>query len=272
MQQNEPENERHQGDELSRLKHELTTLQRELAEKQRDLEKLNCLKEEFLAMASHDLRKPISCILTVADMVFDAEHSATPEQQLHIRSIKDASHKVIRQLNDLMDVAQIQSGNLHVEKHPTSLASIIALRTSKHQPAALAKQITLSAEIGPDIPPLNLDSERIDQVVDNLLENAVKSTAVGGLVTVRVQNSGANVSLAVTDTRPGVTSADAEKLFARFPAAGSRAIGGEKAVGLGLAIAKAIIEEHGGTLTVSSEPRCGVTFTVNFPLRGTSNH
>ena len=253
-------------DELSRVNNELVTVQRELARKNRELEKLNLLKDTFLAMASHDLRKPISGILTTAGLLLDPEGPSPAEQQKLISGIKDAGHKVIKQLNDFLDIAQIEAGKLRIDKHSAALAPIVAMRAAAFQPTANAKKIKLTAEIVPDIPPLPLDTDRIEQVVDNLLENAVKYTPVGGAVSLRLRKSGSKVTLSVSDTGPGIRPDQLQLLFAPFQTAGSKTTAREKSTGLGLAIVKAIVSGHGGTVAVQNEPGSGATFTVALPI------
>jgi signal transduction histidine kinase len=252
-------------DELSKLNNELVTLQRELASKNRDLEKLNRLKDTFLAMASHDLRKPISGILTLADLLFDAERPPSPSQQTHLSTLKSACNKVIRQLNDFLDIAQIETGHLRIEKRPTALGLLVAGRLRMHRDKASEKQITLVAEIPQNIPSLHLDGDRIEQVVDNLIENALKYTPTNGTVTVRLQVLDSGVTLSVADTGPGLTPEQTGMLFAPFQTAGTKTTGGEKSTGLGLAIVKAIVDEHGASISVRDVTPHGAAFTVTFP-------
>jgi signal transduction histidine kinase len=252
-------------DELSRLNNELVTLQRELAAKNRSLEKLNRLKDTFLGMASHDLRKPISGILTLTDILFDAEAPPSPQQQAYLSSIKDASRKVIRQLNDFLDIAQIESGKLHLEKSPVSLAALLSRRATSFLHAARAKQIELTTEILGDIPKLHLDPDRIEQVIDNLVENALKYTPSHGRVILRLECSSSAVILSVRDTGPGLSAEQVKILFNAFQTAGSKTTGGEKSTGLGLAIVKAILDGHNASISVQSEPTLGATFIIRFP-------
>jgi two-component system OmpR family sensor kinase len=131
---------------------------------------------------------------------------------------------------------------------------------------ARVKGIEIACESAAELPPIAIDTERIEQAVDNLLENAVKYTPKGGAVRVRLDRTESHARVSIADTGPGLDPEKAARLFAPFQTAGSKTTGGESATGLGLAIVKAIAEEHGGGVRLENRPGQGAAFVLELPL------
>lgn len=248
-------------DELSRLNNELVTTQRELARANHQLAKLNELKNHFLAMSSHDLRKPLSVILTNSELI--ASERTTEGQSESIRTIREATANIMRSLDDFIDIAQIESGQLKLDLEPVALADLVSRRIALLDPQAKAKDIVIQFHADVE-PSLNLDRRRIAQLVDNLIENAIKYSPQQSAVAVRLWNEEHEVRLSVSDQGAGISSNSVAQLFQPFKTAGSKTTGGEKSTGLGLAIVRAIAKAHGGDVWLEQQTS-GATFVLQLP-------
>jgi PAS domain S-box-containing protein len=253
---------------------ELMTVQRELARKEGDLERLNRLNAAFLRMASHDLRKPISGILMAANLLLDSETANTVETQRLVASIKDAGGQMIKRLNHILDIAQIETGTLRLEKRPSDLASFISGRLFHYKRHAETKGILFQSELGCDLPAMMVDPGRVEQIVDTLLENALKFTPAGGRVTLRLERTANSVILSVQDTGTGMSETQRASLFSPLTAAGPTTYFDGNAGGMSLRIVKALVEQHHASITVKSRSGEGTTVTVTFQLPSESrvNH
>jgi PAS domain S-box-containing protein len=240
------------------------TAQRELAAQNTQLRELDRLKDEFIALVSHELRTPLTSIRGYIDLILEDE--ALTDQQRRFLQIADRnSDRLLRLVGDLLFLAQLESGTLDLAPERVDLASVAADSVTAAQPAAEAKEIALefSAE-GPA--PLEGDPARLGQVVDNLVSNAIKFTPAGGSVIVSVGTDGPSAALEVRDSGIGIAAADHAYLFDRFfrtAEANERAIPG---TGLGLTVSKALVEAHGGTISVAGVEDGGTVFRVELPL------
>lgn len=235
-------------------------------------EQASRLKDDFLATVSHELRTPISSILLWAHL---ARSTIKDEQERNdaLDSILQSAKAQSQIVDDLLDIARGITGKLRLDPKPASLALPVRAAIESVRPSADARQVELKADIVPDLPPVKIDVDRIQQVVWNLLTNAIKFTPPGGKVTVAVSlhrdAAGAQaVRLSVADTGSGIPPEFLPHIFDRFRQAESgttRAYGG---LGLGLSIARELVQMHGGTICAQSEgPGRGTTFTVDLPLR-----
>jgi signal transduction histidine kinase len=254
-------------DELSHLNNELATTQRELAKKNAELARLNEQKNQFLGIAAHDLRNPLEVILTYSEFLLeDAAPVLGPEQTGLIHTIRSSSEFMLRLVEDLLDVTRIEAGRLELDLAPADLPAIVAANVRRNRVLAAKKGIEISLRSAGEIPPMSLDIAKIEQVLDNLIGNAVKFSPPGSPVEVRLDTEADQVVLAVRDQGPGIPADLLGKLFEPFTRAHVRGTGGEKGAGLGLAIVKRIVTGHGGEIRVESEPGHGATFQVCLPL------
>jgi signal transduction histidine kinase len=225
------------------------------------------LKDDFIATVSHELRTPLTSIVGFLEMLL--EEDAGPlndEQRGFLEIVMRSSHRLMRQVGDLLFIAQLDSAGLALQHERVELTGLV--REAVEQVAALARQreIALSLEL-PPVLLLECDRERVAQVVSNLLSNAIKFTAHGGEVTVRAQADAGAVVVEVEDTGIGIPAGERERLFQRFFRS-SRAM--QQAVpgtGLGLAISHAIVEAHGGSITAEPARVQGTVFRFTLPLR-----
>ncbi len=256
-----------QYDELTRLNNELTNLQRELAKKNVELAHLNEQKNHFLGMAAHDLRNPLGAIQMYSEFLLEeAVGDLSDEHYEFLSNIHAASQFMLRLVEDLLDIATIESGELNLNLWPTDLMALITKNVNLNKVLASRKDITLVLHAEGEFPDLLIDAAKIEQVFNNLLSNAVKFSYPGSTVDVAVTQVKDNVQIAVTDEGQGIPEEELDKLFKPFGRTTVQSTGGEKSSGLGLAIARKIVEGHGGNITVESEVGKGTTFFVSLPL------
>jgi signal transduction histidine kinase len=260
-------------------------------EQVRRLQELDRLKDELMAMVSHELRSPIGVIRAYAEMLRGApglpeEHSA------FLEVIDRKSEHLQRLVDDLLDLARLENGRMAVEVRTVWLTRLIRQAVDDHRAAAAVKDIALTAEL-PHYLHVRADPVRLRQVLDNLLSNAIKYTPGGGTVTVTAVpprdgdgdggggsggggdggggsggggNSPRMAAVTVADSGIGIPPEQYEHLFSRFFRASSARAAGIKGTGLGLAITKAIVDAHGGTVTAAPREGGGTAFTVCLPV------
>ncbi len=226
------------------------------------------LKDEFLTTLSHELRTPLSAILGWTKLLLRADASKAPEEQNRAIEIIDRNARAqVRLIDDLLDLSRVMTGKLRLDLRQVSLASIVEAAVDSAKPSADAKGIHLRAMLSSNHDIVSADSTRLQQVVWNLLTNAIKFTPKGGQVQVLVQRVNSHLELSVSDTGIGIPANYLPHVFDRFSQLDSsttRAFGG---LGLGLAICKQLVELHGGSIMAASlgEGR-GATFSVQLPL------
>jgi signal transduction histidine kinase/ActR/RegA family two-component response regulator len=232
----------------------------------RDAEANSRLKDEFLATVSHELRTPLTAILGWAQLL----RRGVPDAQIAAHALEVIERNGQAQLHlveDLLDVSRIISGKLLLDVRPVDLSSVIAAALEAARPAAESKGVELRCALDPEAGTVVGDADRLQQIVWNLVNNAVKFTPAGGRVEVRLARASSAVEIGVSDTGIGIEPQFLPHVFDRFrqaDAATTRNYGG---LGLGLAIVRQLAELHGGEVSVRSEGEGrGTTFTVRLPL------
>jgi signal transduction histidine kinase/CheY-like chemotaxis protein len=231
----------------------------------RDAQEANRAKDEFLANLSHELRTPMTAILGWAHLLQIAE--LDPEQvQLGLQTIRQSGEAQAKLIDDLLDVSRIVTGKLHLNPTAVRLSDIARGAIAAIRPAADAKRHQLEVDIRAGDAIVLGDASRLQQVFWNLLSNAVKFTPPGGIVRVRLAYHDAeNVVLTVEDTGEGIPAEFLPMVFERFRQAAT-SVRGRAGLGLGLAIAKELVEMHGGSIAASSAGRGGGSiFSVTLP-------
>jgi signal transduction histidine kinase len=260
-------------DQALELNQELNNLTRQLHQANAELRELNELKNRFIGMAAHDLRRPIGVIMTYSEFVLDeAGDRLDDEQRGFLRATLSAATGMKRLIDNFLDVSVIESGNLRLERSRSHVASILAGVWPLLRLAASRKKIELvneAHEAGDDKAPLAVDVAKVQQVLVNLLSNAIEHSKPGQRVWLRAYREETALIFSVRDEGPGITPEDQSRLFAPFARAGTRKTAGERSVGLGLAIARMVVEAHGGRIWVESEPGHGATFFVSLPTEST---
>lgn len=254
-------------EELSRVNNEMANLQRELAKKNAQLEQLNEQKNRLLGMAAHDLRNPLGVILSYSEFLeAEAADVLNVEQREFVSTIKDTSQFMLRMVNDLLDVTNIESGQLKLDRQPADLGLLIQRNLALNRVLAVKKDITIEFQPPVDGPEISFDAGKLEQVLNNLVSNAVKFSHRGTRVLVRMTCTPERVTVAVQDQGQGIPAADLPKLFKPFSRLSVRSTAGEESTGLGLAIVRRIIEGHGGRIWVESTVGQGSTFSFTLPV------
>jgi PAS domain S-box-containing protein len=238
----------------------------ELAEQNERLLELDRLKDEFVALVSHELRSPLTSIRGYLELVLDGHAGdVTEDQRQFLEVVQRGADRLLHLVGDLLFVAQVQAGALSLELAAVDLRDLATQAIEAARPAAEEKGIELVTTLNGAVPVLG-DRDRLEQLVDNLLSNAVKFTSDGGEVEIVVADNEIGALFEVRDSGIGIPQGEQERLFERFfrsTAATKRAIPG---TGLGLGIAKAIVDAHGGAIEVESAEGIGTTFRVHLPV------
>lgn len=250
--------------EKGRLTSELAERADDIERQNDELRRLNDVKNTFIGMASHDLRSPLATIQMTADLLDAADHLAPDERKMFIKDIKEQAGYMLSLVNELLDVAQIESGKLELEIDRVDLDSLIDSAILRYRLLASAKQIEVGYSRAGAIT-VDVDPTRIRQVIDNLLSNAVKYSPFASKVTVGTAVTADAVTVTVDDEGPGVAPEDRVRLFDYFEKSTAQPTGGEMSTGLGLAIARRIIDAHGGSIGVDDSPGGGARFWFELP-------
>ena len=252
----------HSKDELG----DLAKLFNETVIKLKELEEM---KEDFVSSVTHELRSPLGAITTCINMMMEK-----PEKELINRGIANLSrmkkdaYRLNRFIDNLLDVAKIERGRINLHKNSIKISQIVEEIYDSLFPLTKAKEINIKIEIDSLLPRILVDSEKIKQVVSNLISNAIKFTPQGGKIVLKATNNGEYIKISVSDTGIGISKNDISRIFNKFEQVTSarEKATGVKGTGLGLAIAKGIVEAHGGKIWVESELGKGSTFNFTLPV------
>ena len=231
------------------------------------LGRANAAKNKFLGMAAHDLRNPLASIRGLAEFLRDGTMGPlTPDQLELLDLIFQASQGMVTLVNDLLDVATIESGELKLEIAPVALAELIKKSIALNSMEAARKHTKIVFAERQSSPVLPLDAAKIRQVIDNLLSNATKYSPQGSTIRVALCSlTDGSQTITVCDEGPGIPEGERDKLFQDFGRLSVRPTGGEKSTGLGLAICRKIVESHHGTIVAENLPSRGCEFRVTIP-------
>ena len=233
------------------------------------LARADAAKNRFLGMAAHDLRNPLSSIRGLSEFLRDGVvGTLTPDQLDLVTTIHGTSQAMLEMVNDLLDVATIESGELKLTVKPHDLANLIT-RSVDLTNIEAARKNTRVVFAPPALPPvIGIDAAKMKQVIDNLLSNGVKYSPAGSTITVVMNPAHApgTLSFAVQDQGPGIPDNERDKLFKDFGRLSAQPTGGEKSTGLGLAICRKIVEAHRGTIVAENLPGRGCEFRVTLPF------
>lgn len=250
----------------ARLGQQVEDINRKLSEANSHLTELDALKDDFIAVASHQLRSPLTAIKGYLSMLVEGDYGPVPDrQQVVVEQLKRSTNEVINLINDMLSVSRINAAKLELVTQPTVLSELIRDVAGELSPLALDKHLDLELSLPETDPaPVDVDPLRMRQVILNLVDNAIKYTQVG-TVGVTLTDDREAVTISVHDTGIGIPPEDQPKLFGKFYRARnarSRIVNGS---GLGLFVAKEIVLRHGGTLQFESAEGSGTTFTVRLP-------
>lgn len=261
------ENAIQKNSELAEANKQLLNMHREIARKNIELEKLNEDKNKFLRIAAHDLRNPTSAILSFSVLMMEEIwHKLDENEKEFLTIIKDSSEFVLKLLNELLDVAVIESGNLSLNLEETDIVALTEKNVSLNR--VIADKKKLKIVFTPEVPELRLsiDAVKTEQILNNLISNAIKFSYPEKLIEVSLSKNEDQCVIKVTDQGQGIPPEDLVKLFQPFARRSVRSTAGERSTGLGLSIVKKIVEGHKGKIWVESEVGVGTTFFVSLPL------
>jgi signal transduction histidine kinase len=230
------------------------------------LKELDATKDEFISMASHQLRTPLTTIKGYLSMVLEGDVGpVTKDERQMIQQAFDSSERMVFLIADLLNVSRLQSGKFVIDNKPTDLAEMVAGEVKQLQETAKNHHLSLTYEKPAGFPILNLDETKIRQVIMNFMDNAIYYTPAGGSIEVKVQATPDTVSYTVTDTGLGVPKAEQHHLFSKFYRAGNARKMRPDGTGLGLFMAKKVITAQGGAIIFQSDEGKGSTFGFSFP-------
>jgi PAS domain S-box-containing protein len=226
----------------------------------------NRARNQFLAMMSHELRTPMQAVLGYADLLLAGANGAlSPEQSDDIRTIRRGAERLITLVGQMLDLSRLEAGQLDLVLEQVDLGRIIEQVREDVAPQAAAKGLALDIALPSSLPVVTGDPQRVRQILLNLVGNAVKFTERGG-VRIVAGETAEGVSVAVSDTGVGIPPEALPHIFQEFRQAESGMTRRYDGAGLGLAIARGLAAQHGGTITVQSEPHVGSTFTLHLPI------
>ncbi len=255
-------------DEALEMNRELNNLTRQLHQANAELRELNQLKNQFIGMAAHDLRKPIGLIMTYGEFVLDeAGVRLSEEHREFLRTCLKAATDMKKLIDGFLDLAVVESGQLRLNLAPANAREMIAGAEPVARLVAEKKGITLLVETTDDARRLRVDASKLQQVLLNLVGNAVEHSFSGRRVRVSAHWEDRNLVFAVRDEGPGIPPEDQARLFTAFGQTGARKTAGERSTGLGLAIARLVVEAHGGRIWVESCPGHGAAFLFSLPTK-----
>jgi signal transduction histidine kinase len=243
-----------------------------LEEANAQLRDLNQLKTQFLSNVSHELRTPLTSIQGSADNLLDGiVGELSPPQREYVDLIRASTHRLMPFVDDLLDLSRMENGRLVLALQSFQVGQVLEGTIKSLQPLASERQVTLHLEPAPGGLIVRADSDRLSQVVTNLVENALKFTPAGGRVTITAARADPeSIRISVTDNGPGIPEAEQQRIFEKFYQVQGKPQPGRGGAGLGLSIARGIVEAHGGAIGVESKPGHGSTFWFTLPLAGNS--
>jgi PAS domain S-box-containing protein len=221
-------------------------------------------RDEMLGVVAHDLRNPLSTITMAAQLLIEMAPPERERERKQLEIMRRAGERMKRLISDLLDAKRIESGGLTVDPRPEEVNSVVSDAVEMLRPLASSSSLQLDAAVSDGLPRVMVDPARVQQVLSNLVGNAIKFTPAGGSITVRAELAAdGEVCLAVADTGPGIPNEELPHIFGRFWQ-GKRT--DRRGVGLGLAIAKAIVEAHRGRIWVESQVGSGTSFYFTVPV------
>jgi signal transduction histidine kinase len=234
-----------------------------------ELDKANKLQADFTAMIVHDLRSPLMNIISIASLLEDGLFGEmTAEQKKWAGKINVNSSDLANLVSDILDLSKLEAGHLELVKDSIDLGEFIRSSLETYFPRAKEKRISLNLNLDSNVGGIDGDPRRLDQLLGNLISNAIKFTAEGGAIEVGSRLQGFNeVKIWVKDSGVGIPPDEIGSMFQKYRQMSNANAVGEKGTGLGLVISKMIVEAHGGRIEVESEPGKGSTFTIAIPLR-----
>jgi signal transduction histidine kinase len=228
-----------------------------------ELENLETSRRDLVANVSHELKTPITAIRAHLENLLDGVEAPDAET---LQVMLAQSERLGRLVEQLLDLSKLESGDVPLRRESVALAPLVSQVISEIEVARAGRDVELESDLADDLPQIEADAERMHQVIFNLVDNAVRFTPEGGAVRIMAERRNGSIEVRVADTGVGIPPEALPRLFERFyrvDPARSRDGGG---TGIGLAIARSVVEAHGGTIRAESEPGKGSTFTFDVPI------
>jgi signal transduction histidine kinase len=239
----------------------------ELSRANEKLQQLDRMKSEFVALVTHQLRTPLSGIKWSLSMLLNGEMGdLSPEQRTYLLKTYESNERMITLINDLLQADRLESGTMRFSFQPTKLVDLIDNILTEVNPLAENRKLHLAYGSREEVPLLSIDPQNMRVVMQNILENAIKYTPSGGSVTIDVTKKEKNVEISVKDTGIGIPLEHQKEIFQRFFRAPNAVLTETVGSGLGLYIAKNIVDHHQGTIGFTSEPGKGTIVTISLPI------
>jgi PAS domain S-box-containing protein len=242
-------------------------MEEELIKSKDAAEFANRTKTEFLANMSHELRTPLNAIIGFAEVIKDQMFGPVGLGKYadYAKDIHSSGRHLLAVINDILDLSKLEAGKLELRESEVSLQRVAEECMTLVRDRAGKNKVRLVAEFEPNVPPLLCDERTVKQVLLNFLSNAVKFTPPGGQVTLAIRRVADGVAVSVTDTGIGMTKDEIAIALSAFGQVDSKLARKHRGTGLGMPIAKSLVELHGGRMTVESRPKVGTTMTATFP-------
>jgi signal transduction histidine kinase len=252
---------------IDRVRRATAAAQQQAAEAKR-ADEVNRLKSEFVRVVAHELRTPLTAITGyVALLLEDDASPLAAHQREYLGIVQRNAERLIKLIDDLLDIARLEAGTIALQRTALDLVPLIQGVAGFLGPQFAAKGQRLTLDLDAALPAARGDAERVTQILTNLLSNALKYTPPGGRITITACRDAGRVRVAVQDTGIGLSPEEQAQLFTPFFRAQTAATQGVGGTGLGLAITRALVERHGGAITVISRPGLGSTFSVTLPTQ-----
>lgn len=243
---------------------ELKKNQKTIQSRNAELDEMNQLKNKFIGMAAHDLRNPIVSILGFTDVLLSDDELEAEDSKRYLEIISAACKKMLDLISDTLEVSVIESGELLLNPGFGSLAELVIERLQILDPIAARKNIEIVKNFD-TVENSWFDPSRVAQVIDNLISNAIKFSPHDKKIFVSLDETDDDVTISIKDQGPGIAAEDQHRMFDHFQKLRNKPTDGESSTGLGLAIAKKIVDVHGGRINVESKAGDGATFSFSLP-------
>ncbi len=233
-----------------------------------EVKEINKMKSEFISAVSHELRTPLTSIKGYASLLITGKLGAVPEAvKERLEKINAHSDNLVKMINNLLDIARIESGRVEMKMEKCDIAAIIETVHDLLTPQMKEKNLQWKTDISAGVPELILDKHQVERIFINLVGNAIKFTPENGTITTRVRHDPHEATIEVSDTGIGVSKADLNKLFDEFYRVDNQINQNVKGTGLGLSLVKKIVIAHQGKIWVTSELNRGTTFHFTLPFK-----
>ncbi|WP_372756135.1 ATP-binding protein [Labilibaculum sp.] len=246
---------------------ELENSRNKLQEQNETLRILNDQKSKFLGIAAHDLRNPIGAIKSFSDILLESSSEISDDEKMEfLELIKESSQFSLNLINELLDISKIELGKLNLDKKQSNIQEIIAKTIKINKIFAKKKNIEIKFIVSTAISPISLDRNKIEQVLHNLLSNAIKYSNPNTVISLSIIEKESNIHISVKDQGVGIPDKELKKLFSAFGTTSAKTTANESSTGLGLTIAKKIVNKHGGEIMARSKLGEGSEFLFTLPV------